>query len=475
MANEHGSHHPVLGAVHLGARVVLGVVLFVLLITLADRHNLRFDLTPTKEFTLSGEAQRVVAALKEDVHVSFFYDGQQQGLRKQFEEVLGLFAEGSPLFHYRLIDLDRSPREAARLGISGYNTGVIEAGERSRMLRGVDQETLVDAILRLTQMETPVLCFITGHGEHTPQETDDRRGYSKVAKALEKENYEIRTLDFIPPPTAKDAAPTPNAPRCTVMIVAGPQKDLLPNESDNLIQRLAAGDPALLMVEPFGPESVAKLLLRAGVRVFDDVIVDEQNRFFGTDPFVVQVPAFAQQVFGQSLSNAAVFSIARTVRPSDESELTAIGLPLAQTGDSSWGRLGDKELPAGDVQFRSDIDKRGPLPVAAVVRGKRDELGNPTGPAVGPLIVFGDSDFAANNFLDILGNRDLFLSSIAALVENTQLIAQRQQRNPEKFSPLYLQDDQMTVVRWIAVGVTPSVFAVLGILITWRRRRRASR
>jgi len=35
------------------------------------------------------------------------------------------------------------------------------------------------------------LCFIGGHGERTPQSSDDRSGYSEVAKSLEKENFRV--------------------------------------------------------------------------------------------------------------------------------------------------------------------------------------------------------------------------------------------------------------------------------------------
>lgn len=419
---------------------------------------------------MSGEAFRVVSALEQDVSVIFFFDNQQPIARQQFEEMMALFAEVQPRISYRSVDLDRSPAEAERYNIGGYNTGIIEVAGRTRLLRGIDQESLTDGILRLTQGRSPTLCFVTAHGEHSPESSDERRGYSKVAKALEKENYEIRTFDYVPAVRPEDGEDG-----CDVVILAGPQHDLMEGEADRLVARIKRGKAVLLLVDPWCPASFTSLLSRTGVRVFDDVIIDEQNRFFGADSFMPQVPVFDQQTFGGNLQSAAVFAIARTIHPGDDSEVGGSALLLALTADSSWARLGDTALPAGDVQFRNDRDKRGPLPAGVIVREKRTPEGAPKGDRVGPMIVLGDSDFAANNYLDILGNRDFFMSCIAVLAENQALVAERQKRAPERFSPLYVTEQQMETIQWVNVIVLPSLCAILGALVTWRRRRRAAR
>lgn len=454
----------------LGVQIFLGVLLFALLVVFADRRNVRFDLTPSQEFTLSGEARRVVESLDQPVKIIGFYNSQQQGVYRQFEDLLELFSETSPKVSYRLVDLDRSPREAQRYGIAGYNSGVVEIGDHFRVLRSIDQESIVDAILRLTRQKTRSLCFITAHGEHSPESADERRGYSTAAKALEKENFEVRTLGLVP-------SPDDDRESCTVVILAGPQTELLPGEVENLIKRLAAGKPVLLMVEPWAPQSIVRFLERTGVRLFDDLIVDERGRFYGSDAFMPQVPVFDQQTFGDNLQNAAVFAVARTVHPGDDSELPSTTLLLALTGNDSYARLGDKELPQGEVKFRPDVDKPGPLPAGVIVRGKKDPDAAEDAPppvAIGPMLVYGDSDFPSNQYLNVLGNRDLFMSSIAVLAEDKELIAMRRTRTPEHFSPLYLTDEQIRNVFWIAVILQPVSFALLGVSIAWLRRRRAT-
>ena len=90
------------------------------------------------------------------------------------------------------------------------------------------------------------------------------------------------------------------------------------------------------------------------------------------------------------------------------------------------------------------------------------------------MIVFGDSDFASNLYLNLLGNKDLFMSSLGVLAEDQELIAVRRKGLPRgSLSPISLTAQQGRLLFWVAVVVSPGCCAVLGLLITWRRRRRA--
>ena len=91
------------------------------------------------------------------------------------------------------------------------------------------------------------------------------------------------------------------------------------------------------------------------------------------------------------------------------------------------------------------------------------------------MIVFGDSDFASNLYLNLLGNKDLFMSSVGVLAEDQELIAVRRKGLPRSsLSPVSLTERQGRMIFSSAVIMQPVGFALLGMLITWRRRRRAS-
>ncbi|MFQ5666309.1 MAG: GldG family protein [Candidatus Binatia bacterium] len=464
---RHSASHAVL----LVMQVIIAGVFFGLLLLLAGRHNHRFDLTPTQRFVLSDQARGVARGVDVPIRITAFYNAQQPEERRRMEDLLQLFHDASSQITYRLADLDRSPALAKKYGVSSFNTGVIETAGTVRKLPTVDEEEITNGLLKLTRTEKRTLCFVTGHGEHSPKDASDRTGYSEVSKALEKENFRIRTLEVVP----KEGVPT----ACTVVILAGPRKNLLPGEADQLSGYFQAGGSILLMVDPQAPASLLRFLARHSVRADNDVVVDERNRFYGADSFMPRVPIFDKSTFGRKLDTAAVFALARTVSPIKDADSNMEVLLIALTSKDSWARIDGGEIPEGTVRFRRELDKRGPLPVAVKVETKdhtpADSLHATPARQRGRMIVFGDSDFASNLYLNLLGNKDLFMSSIGVLAEDQELIAMRRKGLPRSsLSPIFLTAGQGRLIFWTAVVVQPASFALLGLAITWRRRRRGS-
>lgn len=473
----HASRHAALMAL----QVALAGVLVSCLLLLAERHNVRFDLTPTQSFVLSDEAHRVAQGLHVPVRITVFYNGQDHGQRRQNEDLLQLFGDASRMISYRLLDLDRSPALAKQYGISSFNTGVMEAEGTLHTLRNVDEEEITNGLLKLTRHKPRALCFLTGHGEHSPQDASDRSGYSQVAKALEKENFQITVLTTLP----ADGVPA----GCTVVLLPGPTHSLLPGEADQLSRYLDGGGRVFLLLDPNAPESVVQFLAAFNIRAGNDIIVDERNRLYGADSFMPRVPIFDESTFHKNLDTAAVFALARSLSPIEDTENKRLKvLLIALTSPESWARIDDGTVPEGTVRFRREKDKPGPVPVGVMVTDTTEGDGGPKGDPekaasnaaaatgkMGRMIVFGDSDFASNLYLNLLGNKDLFMSSIGVLAEDEELIAIRRKGLPNSsLSPVFLTAWQGRFIFWIAVVAEPAFFAGLGLLITWRRRRRGS-
>jgi gliding motility-associatede transport system auxiliary component len=97
---------------------------------LAALHPWRLDLTPGRRFTLSPYTRQVLSRLSDDVEVTAFYSSQGDAIRHAMADLLARYADAQPRVRVRLLDLDRSPGMAKRLGVSSYNTAVVEAGPR---------------------------------------------------------------------------------------------------------------------------------------------------------------------------------------------------------------------------------------------------------------------------------------------------------------------------------------------------------
>ena len=458
------------GDLHLALRVLLSCALFAVLQLISSRHNVRFDLTPEQSFVLSPQARQVATALSTPVVISAFYNGQVTGQHRELFDLLEQFEHATPALSFRLLDLDRSPGLAQKYGISTYNTGVVEAAEHIIPLRTVDEPAITEAFLRLSRQERRRLCFVTGHGERSPDNTDKREGYSELANALEQERFDVTTINTIP----HGGVP----PECTVMILAGPSHDLLPGEASALRRYLRDGGKVLLLADPDAPPSILEFLRQVGIEAGNDLVVDERNRLIGADSFMPQVVQFHTPTFRDRLDAPALLSLARTIRPGAETPAGIQVTAVAATSPDSWALVGAATAPDDNVRFRRDIDQPGPLTVGilATFENSATHGASPTAPP-GKLMVFGDSDFGTNFYLNVLGNKDLLMSSIAMLTDEPELIAVRRKGSPAgSLSPIMLTDWQGRVIFWIAVVVTPlSCLLFGGGVALVRQRQRGGR
>ncbi len=460
------SNQSIVHVIQLTIQILVLGALFTFLLLLAERHNRRLDFSPTQQFLLSDAAQKVAQSVTQEVEIIAFYTPDEPGQRRALFDTLQLFHKANPRIRYQLVDLNRSPGMAQKYRVNNAGAGVLVQNERTEQIQFVDEEGITSALIRLTRQSERKVCFITGHGEHSPFDTDERRGYTEVAKALEREGFTIQELHLIP----QEGVPED----CRVVVLAGPTKDFLPGELTSLELFLVAGGQVLLLIDPGAPASVTNFLERLGARAGNDVVLDERNRLMGTDASMLHVPVFNKSIFRTELETA-VFPVARTILPTDEGDRSGRVKVLALSSPDSWAYVEGGKLPGRDARFRRDKDQPGPLPVGVYVEVPGN--GQDSAPRQpGRLIAFGDSDFATNLALNWRGNKDVFLNSVALLAEDPTLIAVRRKGLPRgSISPIYLTESQDNVVFWIAVVAVPATVATVGLFVAGARRRRGSR
>ncbi len=427
---------------------ILGCVL-----ALATLHPLRLDLTPERRFTLSSHTREVLERLTEDVRITVFYSTQTVAFRRDMADLLALYAEAQPRISVRFLDLDRSPGMAKRLGVSTYNTAVVEAGERRESVELVTEDWVTSTVLAVAGTPPVPTYFVVGHGEHDPRSTDERSGASDAAQALATEGFLVRTI--------AGAADIPAD--AGLVILAGPARDLQPAELDALTSYVTRGGRLLVLTDPGTPPSVVRLLGRFGVEPAADLVVDEQGRLFGTDGRSARVAYLNQELVSRPPEVHALLPEAQSLRVVDVPGFR--GDYLAMTTETTWADV-DRRPTADGIVFRPGQDRRGPLPVAAIVRtGGEDTPG-------GVLVAVGDADFVTNLHVNMLGNRDLLLTSAELLARAEPSAAARPKTRPGgTFSPLTLTARDARTVFLGAVVAPTLVMAALALVMARRRRR----
>jgi len=237
-----------------GLNTVMALFLFLAIVVvveaLAIRHNIRVDLTEGRRHSLSDQSIKLLKSLKEEVNAVAFYRTDEPG-KAAAQDLLDQYDHFSAKFRYEFVDPDRRPGLARRYGITTYRTVVLEGGGKEQKVQGAEEEKLTNALVKLLRQERRIMYFLTGHGE-ADLESTEREGLSQVKQALTELDYEIKPLLLLrEKEVPKDAA---------VVIIPGPQTDLLPSELQALEAYVKRGGKLLVLVDPFTQPGLTDLL-----------------------------------------------------------------------------------------------------------------------------------------------------------------------------------------------------------------------
>lgn len=420
------------------------------------RRNWRLDLTVGKQYVLSDYARRILQELERDVRVTaFLRDNDPRNA--EIEDLLWRVNVTAPRVTYQLVDVNRNPALARRYGVRSYGAVAVEADGRRKTFIEADEPSLMAAIVQVTRPMQRRVYLLTGHGERSIKETDRNTGYSLACAALIQELSDVVELGVL------NDRPVPDDAR--VVVVAGPRSDLLTTELLALDTYLRRGGSVLILLDPGDAPGLAAFLRRYGVVVGDDIVLDPENRLFAGDllTMVVRERAAGHPV-SAGLRSEPLMSRVRPVAMTPGPD--ALGIELLKTAPVSWRSSDPEVLATGVGTFVAGRDTPGPVPVGVALRvpGIDGRMGR--------MIVYGDSDFATNFFLDYLGNRDLLLNSINWLSGDEQLIASRRPAQEPGINQFFLSAQQGALAFWIGTVAQPALVLAIGIVVATVRRRR---
>jgi len=206
-------------AVLLYTVIAFGAVLFVAN-GIISTFNIRWDLTPQKQFSLSDFDKRVLGGLTHNVKVMAFVRTEDPAYL-ELADLLFQAAAFTPHLTYQVIDVNKAPGMAREYGVSSYGEVIVESQGRRRDFDNARSDELIPAILQVSSPVNKHIYFTIGHGERDPFNNDRQNGYSEWRGLLEQNNYQIDNVSLFAIGVPDDAR---------VVVTLGPQKDFLPEE-----------------------------------------------------------------------------------------------------------------------------------------------------------------------------------------------------------------------------------------------------
>jgi len=443
--------------------LLLGIV--ILIQAIANRHNVRFDLTPRKDMSLSAASEKIMEKITAPIRVTAFF---QRNQKRELMNVLDPFALASRHFTYHLYDPDRNPALAKRFGVSNYGTVVIEMNGKYKVLPAAGEESIINAILSLNNPQQKIIYFLTGHGERILKEPDNMDGSSSelLKTTLETENYLVKTLLLLS---------SRQVPADAALVIAnGPKENLAPDEVFALQGYLKQGGKVILAVDPGSDYGLAALLGSYDLKLVNDILVDPVNYLMAKGPLVPIIQSYLDHTITEKFTIPTIFPMARSVLKGD-AVLPGISVTsLALSSDRSWSETDRTLAEQGDIRYDTGRDQKGPIPVAVVVEGIAETEQNKlkTSPFKGRLVVFGSSEFISNQYLDLAGNRNLFMNTVRYLTEDQPLIIVKKNLTAGDKAPLILPPVQARMVFIAVVILQPALIMAIGVVVAWRRKQK---
>ena len=450
------------GAVSQRLRIVLAVPallgIFLLGQAILDARAWRLDLTPERRFTLSDHAEKIIAGLPSDVRVIAFLRSQDPR-NVMIEDLLRQVTTRTRRVHVEKVDVNRSPALAREYDVDSYGALVVESEGRRRVISNPREEVLMAAFLQVTRQQRKTVGWVVGHGEGDISNANRLRGFSTARFLLEQEYYEVRPVSLI-----GDEVPV----ETDVLVIAGPQKDFLAEELAALDRHLQRPGQALVMIDPQRAPELTTFLRKYYVDLPPDVVADPGARLYGGEYLTMELERGAHPIL-MPLDAAPLFSLTRSTEalPGDPGAMMAV--TLLSSGRASWATRDPSAVRTGTPQFVAGRDRTGPIPVGLEVAFRT--LTPPgTEPRQGRLIVYGNSEFANNFFIQFLGNKDLFANTVNWLARQPEAIAHRPRQQELGAQQFYVSNEQGNAMFWGTAVLQPALLAAVGLALTVRRR-----
>lgn len=443
---EHGDwigqralRHVVIVAIFLGVAGTLAAF--------AQRHPVTWDISQSGRHSLSAASRNVLQQMPEPVDITAYAARQDIDLgdiRKHIYDFVEPYRQAKPDLTLKFVDPAEYPQQAREAGIQASGELVIAYRKRREHVIALNEQALTNALLRLSRNRQTHMRFLEGHGERKP-DGGAPRDLGNFSKHLEGRGIWPVTSNI---KAAQDAR---------LMLIAGPQSDLLPGEMEQIKAFLDSGGNLLWLLDAAPLHGLQPLAEALGLVLTPGMVIDPDARGRYSVPVVAQVATYGHHAVTDNFDLATVFPLARQLGFAEASDWHVTS--LVETSATSWVESG---TPDDSATFDPQRDISGPVTLAAALeRAVEDRRQR--------VAVVGGGAFLSNTYIGLGGNLDFGINLVEWLKGDDYLIAIQPKATVDATLSL-TKTAAATLSFGFLFGLPLTLFAVGG-LIWWRRRK----
>lgn len=432
--------------------VVLLIAVLALLAYFSSVYRIERDLTQNARNTVTQQSRTLLQKINGPVAVTAYAPRQdvQGDARKRIVDFLAPYQRVKPDIKLQFIDPREEPKLAQAAGVKLNGESVIEYEGRSEHLSDYNEQSFMNALMRLMRSTERMVMALDGHGERRINGIANF-DLGEFGKRLGAKGFKLTTVNL----ALAQEVPA----NASVLLIANPQVELQPVEVQKIKTYLEKGGNLLWLIDPEplrGLQPIAELL---GLVLGPGVVWDPTAKQLAVQPTVAigSSSSYGRHPITDSFQLNTVFPFARQ-----------IGFNEAAGGDWRATRLIDV-APRGWVEtgkldgaYDPMRDVGGPVSIAlALERTLNDRTQR--------VAVIGNGGFLSNTFLGNGGNLDLGVNVFNWLAGDETLITI--QPRPAMDGELQLSRTAQYLILFGFLIVLPLIYTATGFFIWWRRRR----
>lgn len=406
---------------------------------LSTQYAFEADWTAGQRNTLTDASRTLVSSLEEPVRVTAFVRGGEVQ-RRPIEELLARYQRHTDWIELEFVDPELDPARTRAAGVAGDGELVVEYFGRTERVQQPNERSLSTALQRLTRTDERWVAHLEGHGERSAH-GDANHDYGSFTAELQRQGLRVRSVN----PLAREGIPD----NTSLLVVAGPQVELLPGTVDALISWVERGGNLLWLADPgpmYGLEALAEHL---DLALSDGAVLDATAQMFGiNDPRMVIVAEYGAHAVTRDFSIVTLFPHAAAIQLEAATEAWRVE-PLLTT------------LP--HTVLDTDDATQGPFDIGVTLTRLHEGSEQ-------RIAVLGDGDFATNAYLGNAGNLEFGLNLFNWLVRDDEQINVHLRSAPDL--TLSLPRTAFIAISFAFLLGLPLALVAAGVSIWLRRRRR---
>lgn len=367
-------------------------------------------------------------------------------VHRHVQELLAQYARHKADFRIELVNPETRPDLVRALGVRQVGELVLQYGERREHVRVPTEAHVSAALERLLRGQGQFVAFVTGHGERNllGQANHDLGAFGR---ALSEKGYRLQPLNLIRDPIPDNTA---------LLVLTPPQVDLLPGERAALSRYLGRGGNLLWLADPGEHARLAPLAQSLGIEWQNGVVVDPAAAatLAVDDARLVLLDGYPAHPVTARLQapSLLVQASALTAAPAGWEAMPLLSADSGQYLLTDY-RTGMALTPP---------EKAPPLTLGV---GLQRQLGERRQ----RVVVIGDGDFLANEYLGNGANLPLGLNLVDWLTESEVFLDSYARAAPDQV--VTLTETQTLIIALGFLLVLPGGFLGGAAWVWWRRRR----